>query len=198
MHYRIDVFPYKEIIVALWVISFILPIHVHCILSSNVFSIRCSLQLFPFQLFIIFLSSVFLFRIIFGLPCNLSRMVCIKYVISESNNTPNIAKIKPTPIIPKMAGDSRRSDRLISLFLARPVSFLGISSSLVRYSWICDWVRLTHVLFFTHKHGIIYSGFNLSSDFFASENKRNEVYIAIKINFIILKLFKRFIAVKLN
>jgi len=69
-----------------------------------------------------------------NLVCQLTFPVCfalsMSYLIASSLK--HIQKINATPLIPKMADDSRESDRFISLFLARPVSFLGTGSFLVR------------------------------------------------------------------
>jgi len=110
-------------------------------------------------------------RIKSGLPVQVARMCKIKYGTSDRKRSPNIPQRKAAPTIPIMTEDWRESVLLISLFLARPVSFLGISSSFIKYFWICNCVRLTHVLFFTHKHGIIYSGINCLSERLSEINK---------------------------
>jgi len=121
---------------------------------------------FFWNVFFSFFFNAFLWS---GLPVQVARMCKIKYGTSDRNRSPNIPQRKAAPTIPILTEDWRESVLLISLFLARPVSFWGISSSFIKYFWICNCVRLTHVLFFTHKHGIMYSGINCLSERFLSE-----------------------------
>jgi len=142
-------------------------VHYHLYYLTFLASVAVCISFVGF-LFLCFFFSAFLsnWRIKSGLPVQVARMFKIKYGKSDRNRSPIIPKTKDKPTIPKLVEDCRGSGRLISLFLARLVAFLGTSSSFVKYTRISGCVQLPHCLCATHAHGIIYSGanFRLSSE----------------------------------
>ena len=111
---------------------------------------------FVFNCFFSFFFSILPlnWRIESCLPVKAARICKIKSRISDRNRSPNKIQIRAELTTPKIVEDMQESDRLLSLFLAIAVEFFGMRSSLIRYSWIRDWFRFSHVLLCTHKHGI--------------------------------------------
>ena len=82
--------------------------------------------------------------------------VSYKYTgMSVRNRRRNTLPIIAEPTVPITVDDCRGSERHASLYLLRDVPFFGTVSSLTRRSSISSWVKLVHVWFLTHMHGII-------------------------------------------
>jgi len=88
-------------------------------------------------------------------PVIAARTCLISTGMSVRNRRRNTLPIIAEPTVPITVDDCRGSERHASLYLLRDVPFFGTVSSLTRRSSISSWVKLVHVWFLTHMHGIM-------------------------------------------